>query len=168
MENLSSFKAMAVKLIASAALTSLVNYTHMLATPIMLLFLVMFVDWVCGMAKAYQKSEWNSKVGIRGIVKKIGYIGGVIVAAVFDWLIYSGLKSVGISFDSSFYFGMIVTIWLIINECISILENLDELGTPLPKWLIKGLRKIKTSIDTKNGESNNNDIDGTNSMNGKV
>lgn len=161
MENLSSFKPLAVKLIASATLTGLVNYTHMLATPIMLLFLTMFVDWLCGMAKAYHKSEWNSKVGMRGIAKKIGYIGGVIVAAVFDWLIYSGLKSVGISFDSSFYFGMIVTIWLIINECISILENLDELGTPLPKWLIKGLRKIKTSIDSKNGENNNDNINST-------
>lgn len=159
MENLSSIKALAIKLVASATLTGLAAYTHMLATPIMLLFLTMFADWVFGMAKAYHKSEWNSKVGMKGIIKKIGYIGGVIVAAVFDWLIYSGLKSVGVNFDSSFYFGMMTTIWLIINECISILENLDELGVPLPVWLIKGLRRIKTSIDSKNSENKNDDND---------
>ena len=38
---------------------------------------------------------------------------------------------------SSYCFGLIVAVWLIINELISILENLSELGTPIPPFLVK-------------------------------
>jgi toxin secretion/phage lysis holin len=119
--------------------------------PVALLFVVMLIDYASGVANAYMKGEWSSKVGIKGIVKKVGYMGVVIVAAVFDWLIYSGLKGVGVSFDGSYYFGLIVTIWLIINECISILENLGELGVPLPGFLLRGIKKLQKQIEDKGG-----------------
>ena len=45
------------------------------------------------------------------------------------------------------YIGLIVTIWLIVNELISILENLAVIGVPLPKWLTKIIGKLKISID---------------------
>lgn len=122
--------------------------------PVALLFVVMLIDYASGVANAYTKGEWSSKVGIKGIVKKVGYMGVVIVAAVFDWLIYSGLKGVGVTFDGSYYFGLIVTIWLIINECISILENLGELGVPLPGFLIKGIKKLQKNIEDKGGNDN--------------
>jgi toxin secretion/phage lysis holin len=116
-----------------------------------LLFVVMLIDYASGVANAYMKGEWSSKVGIKGIVKKVGYMGVVIVAAVMDWVLFSGLKGVGVDIEMSYYLGLIVTIWLIINECISILENLGELGVPLPGFLLRGIKKLQKQIEDKGG-----------------
>ncbi|WP_028509617.1 phage holin family protein [Ruminococcus sp. NK3A76] len=143
-----------IKALCSAVVAGLTAYFKVIAVPVALLVVVMLIDYASGVANAFTKGEWSSKVGLRGIVKKVGYMGVVIVAAVFDWLIYSGLKGVGVSFDGSYYFGLIVTIWLIINECISILENLGELGVPLPTFLIKGIKKLQKNIEDKGGNDN--------------
>lgn len=44
---------------------------------------------------------------------------------------------------------MLVTIWLIINELISILENLGSIGVPLPKFLLTIIKKLKTTTENK-------------------
>ena len=126
----------------------------MILVPLSLLFVVMLIDYISGMSKAYINGEWSSKVGFRGIVKKVGYIGVIIVAAVMDWVLYSGLKGVGVDINMSYYLGLIVTIWLLINECISVLENLGEIGVPLPSFLIRGIKKLQKNIEEK-GENNN-------------
>lgn len=140
-----------IKPLTAAILSGLTAYFHVIAVPVALLFVVMLLDYMSGVANAYTKGEWSSKVGLRGIIKKVCYMGVVIVAAVFDWIIYSGLAHIGVGFDNSYYFGLIVTIWLIINECISILENLGELGVPMPGFLLKGIKKLQKQIDDKGG-----------------
>lgn len=142
-----------IKPLTAAILSGLTAYFHIIAVPVALLFVVMLLDYMSGVATAYTKGEWSSKVGLRGIVKKVCYIGVVIVAAVFDWIIYSGLALVGVGFDhNSYYFGLIVAIWLIINECISILENLGEIGVPMPSFLLKGIKKLQKQIDKEDNE----------------
>jgi phage-related holin len=42
---------------------------------------------------------------------------------------------------------MIITIWLIINELISILENLGEMNIPLPGFLIKMIKSLKSKVE---------------------
>lgn len=141
-----------IKALVSAALAGLAAYSKVILVPLFLLFVVMLIDYISGMSKAYISGEWSSKVGFRGIVKKVGYIGVVIVAAVMDWLLYSGLKGVGINIEMSYYLGLIVVIWLLINECISILENLGEIGVPLPGFLINGIKKLQKNIEEKGGK----------------
>lgn len=145
-------KQTTLKALISAVMAGLAAYAKVILVPLSLLFVVMLIDYISGMSKAYISGEWSSKVGFKGIVKKLGYIGVVIVAAVMDWVIYSGLKGVGISIGMSYYLGLIVTIWLLINECISILENLGEIGVPLPGFLIKGIKKLQKNIEEKGGK----------------
>ena len=64
-----------------------------------------------------------------------------------DWLIYSGIKQVGIDLDYTIFFGLLVTIWLIINELISILENLGSIGVPLPKFLFAVIKRLKNHTE---------------------
>ena len=82
-------------------------------------------------------------------MKKLSYLMLVCVAGVVDWLLWSGLRQVGISLDFGFCFGLIVTIWLIINECISILENLDALHVPMPKFLVGIVRHLKSAVEVR-------------------
>ena len=44
---------------------------------------------------------------------------------------------------------MIVTVWLIINEMLSILENLGVLGVPIPGFLQSLVKKLKITTERK-------------------
>ena len=143
----------------SAALTILVYYLGTLAVPIIVLFAAMLIDYVTGMISAWCNAELSSRKGIFGIVKKICYLFAVAAAMGVDWLIYAGMSQVGISLDYTIFFGILVTIWLIINEIISILENLAKIGVPLPKFLLSIVRKLKTTTENK-FESEDNENDG--------
>lgn len=131
----------------SVALGALAAYFNILLIPVLVLFAVMVIDYCTGMASAYKNKEMKSKTGLIGILKKLSYLVLVCVGGVVDYLICAGLASVGI--DYSYCFGLIVAVWLIINELISILENLSELGTPIPPFLVKIVHRLKDSVDSK-------------------
>ena len=42
--------------------------------------------------------------------------------------------------------------WLVLNECISILENISQLGVPLPSFLAALLQKLKSTAEGKGEE----------------
>lgn len=135
--------------VIAVALGGLSAYMRLMFVPLVVLIGVMIVDYMSGMLKAWGNDELSSKVGLRGIVKKLCYLMLVCVAGVVDWLIYSGLRQVGITLNFGFCFGLIVTIWLIINELISILENLEALKVPMPGFLSKIIKHLQTAVEVR-------------------
>lgn len=133
----------------AVALGGLSAYMRVMFVPLVVLIGVMIVDYMSGMLKAWGNEELSSRVGLRGIVKKLSYLMLVCVAGVVDWLLWSGLRQVGISLDFGFCFGLIVTIWLIINELISILENLEALKVPMPGFLSKIIKHLQTAVEVR-------------------
>ena len=133
----------------AVALGGLSAYMRVMFVPLVVLIGVMIVDYMSGMLKAWGNEELSSRVGLRGIVKKLSYLMLVCVAGVVDWLLWSGLRQVGISLDFGFCFGLIVTIWLIINELISILENLDALKVPMPGFLKNVVKHLKDAVEVR-------------------
>lgn len=133
----------------------LAAYLQHILIPIIILVVVMIIDHVTGMTVAWFKSELNSKIGRRGILKKVGYLFLVCSAGIVDWLIYSGLTKVGVTLNFGFCFGLIVTIWLIINELISILENLAEIEVPMPKFLLNTVKHLKDVVEHKADNATN-------------
>ena len=73
----------------------------------------------------------------------------IAVAMGVDYLIMNGLTAVNIRPGFEMYFGMIVTVWLIINEMISILENLGVLGVPIPGFLQAIVKKLRITTEGK-------------------
>ena len=122
-------------------------YCVRLVVPLVVLLAVMLLDYITGMAKAWHRGQLSSRVGVRGIVKKVGYLVIVCVAGVMDWLIGYGLAQAGIDIHLPFLLGLIVTCWLVINELISILENIAAMDGPVPSWLGKLLNKLKQTVD---------------------
>lgn len=133
----------------AVALGGLSAYMRVMFVPLVVLLGVMVVDYMSGMLKAWGNEELSSRVGLKGIVKKLCYLMLVCVAGVVDWLIYSGLRQVGITLNFGFCFGLIVTIWLIINELISILENLEALHVPMPGFLSKIIKHLQTAVEVR-------------------
>lgn len=134
-------------LIIAGALGALAAYFNVLMIPLVVLAVVMVIDYVTGMAGAAYSGKLSSRVGIMGILKKAGYFALVVVGMVADYLISSALLKIGIDLQINYCFGMIITIWLIINELISILENLGELNVPLPSFLVNIIKTLKSKVE---------------------
>ena len=139
----------ALQTIFATALGALVAYLNVLLIPLVVLVAVMLIEYVTGMAGAAYTGQMNSRVGVMGIIKKAGYIALVVVGMAVDYLISYALVNIGISLQITYCFGMIITIWLIINELISILENLGELNIPLPNFLINTIKSLKNKVEDK-------------------
>ena len=140
------------KAIVAVAVGGLSAYLGIMAIPLVILVGVMIIDYASGMLKAWVTRSLCSRTGVVGIIKKVGYLLVVCVAGVVDWLVTYGMVQVGIEIDVSFCFGLIVTIWFIINEAISILENLAKIGVPLPAFLTKLIHKLKVAVENKSEE----------------
>ena len=110
------------------------------------------------MVKAWRTRELSSRIGVDGILKKVGYMVLVVVAMGVDYLIYSGLTAVNVPLPCQLWFGMLVTIWLIINEMISILENLGNIGVPIPAFLRKIIGRLKNTVEKTEIETGKEEV----------
>jgi|GEM_PF-85098 len=110
------------------------------------------LDYVTGWVKASKLHEESSRVGLHGILKKVGYWIIVLVAfMVPDMLIHLGRDTLGINLDFLMLFGWFTLATLTINEARSILENLVECNVEVPEFLIKGLAVTEKLIRKQAG-----------------
>lgn len=136
-----------IQMIISGALAAFAVYMGALAVPIIVLMVMMVLDYLSGMAAAWMQNNLSSKIGAKGIIKKVGYMGLIVVAMGADYLIYSGIIAANIDINYNMWFGLLVAVWLIINEMISILENLSKLGVPIPDFMTKLIKRLKSAAD---------------------
>lgn len=99
---------------------------------IMVMIIVISIDYLTGVLKAICLKKLNSTVGYIGIVKKCAIV--LLLVAVYGIDVIAGSK--GLLFNT-------VTIFYVINEVLSIIENLGAMGIPIPKIIIDTLDKLK-------------------------
>ncbi len=137
------------------------NFFEIISPAIILLIILTAVDYFSGMLASKKeavehpndkKYGWSSKKSVIGIYKKIGYIITVLVALSTDYLIYSLLEKIGVEYQIKTLFGFLVTIWFIINELLSILENVGRMGVVLPQFLRTVLVELKRDINNYDGK----------------
>lgn len=133
----------------TVAMAAFAVYFNALAVPLVILVIMMVIDYITGMVSAWINKDLSSREGIIGIVKKICYMALVAVAMGVDWLIYCGISAAKITAAYDMWFGLLVAIWLIINEMISVLENLSRIGVPMPLFLTKAVKKLKITVDNE-------------------
>ena len=97
------------------------------------LLIFVALDYLTGVIKAIYKKKLNSKLGLKGILKKLGYIVIVVVATLFDYLIG----------DNTMAVRSLVIYFFISNEAISILENWAMMGLPLPNKIFQVFENLK-------------------------
>jgi toxin secretion/phage lysis holin len=121
-----------------AALVSLSTYLFGGADMwLIALVTVIVIDYATGLARACIQAELSSKIGFKGIVKKLTYFALVAVAVIADNITGAGelLRTAVIGF-------------LIANEALSILENYAIVtGQKAPGILINVLNKLKDAGD---------------------
>lgn len=124
---------------------------------LMFLLGMMIVDYVSGMLASKNEAMnhpgdnnygWNSKKGAKGIIKKVGYLCVIAVAMVVDYIILEVAAQAGLQVSAKAFFGILVTVWYLLNELLSIVENAGRMGAAVPKWLTKYIAVLKNKIDS--------------------
>lgn len=101
------------------------------------LIIIMIIDYVTGVMANILNLD--SKVGFKGIAKKVMILGLVAVGAQVD-------KAMG---TDGYMCRTIVTMFYIANESLSIVENSAKMGLPVPKKLIESLEQLKGNDESE-------------------
>lgn len=108
------------------------------------------MDFITGIIKAKSIGEpITSRKGTRGFWKKIALFAGLFFGFFLDYFIPYVLATLNLSLPiDGALFGMIIGCYIVINESISICENL-YISNPeiLPSWIVKLLTSARDQID---------------------
>ena len=102
-----------------------------LTTPLLVLLIFMGMDYITGLIKAYITKQLSSKVGLKGLFKKILILIIVSFCCMIDKL--TGTSGLLRNFVIFYY---------IVNEGLSILENISASGIELPDKLKDALLQV--------------------------
>ncbi len=110
-------------------------------------------DVITGILKAKTSKTINSNAGFIGLWKKLSLFAGLFFGYFLDF-VERYLGSVSDTIDITFHipFGMIIGIYIVLNECISIVENLYACGVKLPGFLIKALKAASDRADNNSNQ----------------
>ena len=118
-----------------------------LAIPIILVVSCNIIDYITGIMAAHNRGQSiNSKTSLNGIFKKVGEWLLILIGYIIDIAISSGSYFIGWKPPVTALIATLVCLWLVFNEVISILENISDIGTNVPKFLITLANKLKTDI----------------------
>ena len=103
---------------------------------------LMAIDVLTGVIKAWSQNDFKSAIMRAGLAKKAGEIMILVVGELISFgLILPDAVMNGISF------------YIIFMEVMSILENVDELGIPIPKFVKDVINNANDQL--QNGHTNN-------------
>ena len=106
------------------------------------LLIIIVLDYLTGVCKAIHNKKVNSEIGLKGIVKKVGYLIIVAVSVILDRIT-----------GNTGAIRTLVIYFFVANEGISILENWGGMGLPLPQKLKDTLEQLKNDNDPKKGDN---------------
>lgn len=137
------------KLTTVAILSTVMSWLGILAVPVFLLVGCNVLDYITGlMAAGYRKQDINSYKSIRGITKKVCQWLLVMVGCVLDAIIQYAVSVAGVELRIPFVVATVVAVWLVVNELISILENIIDIGVDIPPFLLPVVRYIKKQTES--------------------
>lgn len=113
--------------------------------PILLPIILMGADVLTGWIQASINNTWDSTKMRKGLFRKSGELIIIILAYVIQ-------TAVALPVDVFIF----ISIYVCIMEVLSVIENLDHAGLPVPAWITKRLKKAMNDImagDDKNEKS---------------
>ena len=117
----------------------LIQSVHFVSAVWVLLLPIAFIglDVLTGLTKAFVRKDFQSTKMRSGFGKKIGEIAVLVIGELISYAL--GLPRVIMSG---------ISLYLVFMELMSNIENLSDLGVPLPKKLIDCLSQVDKAIQT--------------------
>ena len=97
------------------------------------LLVFVLLDYLTGVLVAIYEKKLNSTIGRKGIFTKVGIILCVVLCKLIDTLQIEGFTPLL----------PLVSLFFILNESFSILENLSRLNVPIPEVLTSTLTNFR-------------------------
>lgn len=142
-----------IKAFFTAVFAVISSLLGVLTVPVVLMVLCNVIDYATGlMAAPFRKDDINSYKSIRGIAKKVSMWLLVVVGAIIDQLILYAADTVGFKAPFTFLVACVVSVWIVCNELISILENIKDMGVKIPAFLQPLVEKIKSQVEETTGK----------------
>lgn len=139
-----------IKAFVTGIVSVLSSLLGVLYIPVLLMVACNLIDYVTGlMAAPYRDNGISSYKSMKGIAKKVCMWLLVVVGAIVDNLLAYATQTVGVDLPFTFLISCVVTIWIICNELISILENVEATGVNLPPFLLPIVKNIKKQTEEK-------------------
>lgn len=102
------------------------------------LVIAIALDYISGIIKAFYTKQLSSKIGFKGLLKKIGILILVMVSVLVDRVA-----------GNTGAIRTLVIYYFVANEGLSIIENLAATNIPIPATLKRALKAIKKEGNTK-------------------
>lgn len=96
------------------------------------LLIAIVLDYVSGLIKAFVTKNLSSKIGVKGIIKKVSILLIVMLAVLIDRVT-----------GETGAIRTLVIYYFVANEGLSVLENLGQAGVPFPQSIKKALKVMK-------------------------
>lgn len=110
---------------------SFASYVWMLVLPVSM----MGIDILTGLVNAWAKHEFESTKMRSGLAKKVGEIAIILVGILFQ----EGM-------ELPVWLLNFIVFYIIVMELMSVIENLDKLGAPIPKFIKDVVNNIGDSM----------------------
>lgn len=102
------------------------------------LLVAIIIDYISGLIKAFNTKQLSSKIGFKGILKKVGVLLIVMLAVLIDRVT-----------GETGAIRTLVIYYFVANEGLSIIENLGQAGLPIPKAIKNALKALKEQSNEK-------------------
>lgn len=111
------------------------------------------IDLATGLARAKVQGTVNSSAGYKGFWRKISLLLTLAFGVCLD-LFLSYLSTLGLfPVSTPMPISLTIGIYLSVNECISICENLSASGVKMPRAILKALQNAQTYCESSNATS---------------
>ena len=139
-----------IKLVILTAVSAIASYFDKYVPVLCCVLVSIIFDVITGLVRCKITGEaLSSKVGIIGFWKKLALLLALFFGIFIDVYIPILLGISGINIPFSLPIGTFIGCYIILNENISILENLSRSGVILQKWIKQFFKDAK---DTMNGK----------------
>lgn len=109
---------------------------------VMLPVILMGIDFFTGTINAWIQGELDSSKMRKGLGKKLGEVAAIMIGEMFVC-----------AFGLSTLVASAISIYIIVMELISICENLEKLGVPIPKFIKNALSITNDKIQNDSEKS---------------
>lgn len=130
----------ATKAAIAAIVGSVTAFVGWRTLMVLVWLVLMLVDYASGTLAARQAGTWKSETARNGIWHKVGMALIVFVCAIADLImmeVCGNLPNDVLAIEWPVVIFPMVTIWYILTEIGSIIENAMAMGAPVPSWLPK-------------------------------
>ena len=147
-----------IKICVSIVLGALATFFEQYGLIIAVVAIAIVIDCITGLVKAKISYEgWDSKKATKGFWKKIALFVALAFGIFLDFFIPTVLIEIGVIIPFNLPFALIIGCYIVLNECISICENLYIINPEIiPQWIVNLLKVAKRDIESKSDTDETN------------